>query len=385
MSGVVHEFKFLIKKFSMSEISNSNLAEINDDLITVCISGKLLSGRKKADYIVPLLAVGIELVDEVSADLTFLVQAELHNDTAKSLKAKKLGVQIIDENELVRLTDGLPILQIERSSVVREKLIKAIKLRDKLIQKLNSLVQDDSEAIKRFLKTLELSAEGFTPILTKTSVLEIDRTASMVAGPFFTSEEFPIPYSSDGMMLPLIQLDLREISRLSNKDLGDSLLQLWIDPDWSASSRGLIRNVPREELLNSNLTEFDYELHLEAFQSPVPIDLIYEPSDEFVNIITGYRSIGLRCQDSYLDLYDEELSIDVLQLIENDTQAFKSLLSVNEGLGILGSFYPIQYSAADSSMYCLTEFPMWGASGNAQILYDCGDDWMVFDFQESLR
>lgn len=352
---------------------------------TVCISGKLPSGRKKEDYLAPLLAVGIELVEDVTSELTYLAQADPHQNTAKSNKAKQLGVQLLDENELIRLTDELPILQIERSSEVRQKLIKAIKLRNKLIQKLNSLPEEDTEAVKQFLRNLELSAEGFTPIFTRTSVLEIDRTASMVAGPFFTSEEFPIPYSSTGMMLPLIQLDLREISRLSNKDLGDSLLQLWIDPDWSASSRGLIRNLPREELLNSNLTEFDYDLHPEAYQSPVPADLIYDPSEEFVNIITGYRSIGLRCQDSYIDLYAEDLSIDVLQLIEKETQAFKTHISDSEGLSILGSFYPIQYSAVDISMYCLTEFPMWGSTGNAQILYDCGDDWMVFDFQESLR
>jgi hypothetical protein len=373
--------------------TNQNLIDgVDDDApITACISGKLPSGRKKEDYIVPLLAVGIELMDEVFAGLTYLVQTDFRSESSKSLRAKKLGVQIINESELIRLTDGLPILKIERSAEVKENLIKANNIRSKLISKLSremnveKSINSSNSTKHSFLRNLELSAEGFTPILTKTAISDADRSSSMLVGPFFTTEEYPIPCSSEGMLLPLIQLDLREISRLSNRDLGDSLLQLWIDPDWDASPRGMIRHIPREEVVTSNLTEFDYEIHLDAHQSPLPDELIYDPDYDSVNVISGYRSVGMQCQDSYFDVYAEELTEDVLNEIEKDLAKFKSLLSASNDLHFLGSFYPIQYSAVDMSMYCLVHFPMWAASGNAQIFYDCGDDWMVFDFQESLR
>ena len=70
---------------------------------TVCISGKLPSGKKKADYQEPLLAAGYELVDEVSKDLSYLVVADPASTSSKAVKARKLGVRLITEDELAGL------------------------------------------------------------------------------------------------------------------------------------------------------------------------------------------------------------------------------------------------------------------------------------------
>lgn len=69
----------------------------------VCISGKLLSGKKKADYEVPLLAAGYELVDDVSKDLSYLVLADAESTSSKAVKARKLGIPVISEEDLVGL------------------------------------------------------------------------------------------------------------------------------------------------------------------------------------------------------------------------------------------------------------------------------------------
>jgi DNA ligase (NAD+) len=66
----------------------------------VCISGKLPSGSKKADYEAPLLAAGYSLVDDVVHDLTFLVLADPTSTSSKAEKARKLGVAVISEEEL---------------------------------------------------------------------------------------------------------------------------------------------------------------------------------------------------------------------------------------------------------------------------------------------
>jgi len=71
--------------------------------LTVCISGKLPSGKKKADYQSPLLAAGFELVDEVSQGLSYLVLADPASTSSKSVKARKLGVPVISEEELLEL------------------------------------------------------------------------------------------------------------------------------------------------------------------------------------------------------------------------------------------------------------------------------------------
>ena len=51
--------------------------EVAQPLKTICISGKLPSGRKKADYAEPLRAAGYELVDEVIKGLDFLFKIDM--------------------------------------------------------------------------------------------------------------------------------------------------------------------------------------------------------------------------------------------------------------------------------------------------------------------
>ena len=78
---------------------------------SVCISGKLPSGRKKADYAEPLRAAGYALVDDVSKGLSFLVLAEPDSSSSKAEKARRLGVAVISEEALIQLTSqstGMP-------------------------------------------------------------------------------------------------------------------------------------------------------------------------------------------------------------------------------------------------------------------------------------
>lgn len=69
----------------------------------VCISGKLPSGRKKADYAQPLKEVGLQLVDDVVKDLTYLVVADPDVSTGKSDKARRLGIAVLSEKQLEAL------------------------------------------------------------------------------------------------------------------------------------------------------------------------------------------------------------------------------------------------------------------------------------------
>lgn len=84
---------------------------------TVCISGKLHSGRKKSDYQEPLLAIGYALVDEVSKGLDFLVLADADSGSSKAEKAKRLGVQVISEAQLIEMvgefTSPEPVITVQ--------------------------------------------------------------------------------------------------------------------------------------------------------------------------------------------------------------------------------------------------------------------------------
>lgn len=58
---------------------------------------------------------------------------------------------------------------------------------------------------------------------------KIDRTGTLVSGPFFTSVDHPWPVGAQGYLEPLFQLDLRFASDVGGKDLGSGLLQVWMD------------------------------------------------------------------------------------------------------------------------------------------------------------
>jgi predicted DNA-binding WGR domain protein len=70
---------------------------------TLCISGKLPSGKKKADYESALSAIGIKLVDDVSSSLTYLVVADPHVSTGKAQKARMLDIPIMSEDDLTAM------------------------------------------------------------------------------------------------------------------------------------------------------------------------------------------------------------------------------------------------------------------------------------------
>ena len=70
---------------------------------TLCISGRLPSGKKKADYQAALAAQGIDLVDDVTRGLALLVLADPASTSSKAVKARQWGVQVIGEEELSRL------------------------------------------------------------------------------------------------------------------------------------------------------------------------------------------------------------------------------------------------------------------------------------------
>ncbi len=67
---------------------------------TVCITGKLPSGKKKGEYAEALEAAGYELVDKVSKGLSFLVVADPSSTSSKAVKARKYGVKLLSEDDL---------------------------------------------------------------------------------------------------------------------------------------------------------------------------------------------------------------------------------------------------------------------------------------------
>jgi DNA ligase (NAD+) len=100
----------VIDKMLANGVTVKDAVQVASDLAadkpgnSVCISGKLHSGKKKADYDAPLRLAGYKLVDDVIKGLTYLVLADPASASSKAAKARKLGVAVISEEELISLT-----------------------------------------------------------------------------------------------------------------------------------------------------------------------------------------------------------------------------------------------------------------------------------------
>lgn len=104
-------------------------------------------------------------------------------------------------------------------------------------------------------------------------------------------------------------------------------------------------------------------------------------------MIARASSLGMQCQTGYLDVYTEDLDEAIHEAISEDLVKYKEITSFkSRDVQIFGSFYPIQYSAADIGMPCLICFRSWGSDGNAQVFYAGNSiDGLWFGFEESLR
>jgi DNA ligase (NAD+) len=89
---------------TVTDVSETDLAP--SDSKTVCITGKLPSGKKKGDYKAPLAAAGFELVDKVTKDLDFLVLADPDSTSAKAKKARSYGTALISEDQMNEMIGG---------------------------------------------------------------------------------------------------------------------------------------------------------------------------------------------------------------------------------------------------------------------------------------
>jgi len=224
-------------------------------------------------------------------------------------------------------------------------------------------------------KALELSAEGYKLILKDTPVSEVDRKSSMLSGPFFSSKEH-VSYWGD---MPIIQLDLREISQLAGKDFGDGLFIFYYEPDQEADMQDA-SSIPRSEVETQAMTPFgqgeiddeesgdedEDEDEDEQLDSPYEEE-IFQKSSDTVKVIVGYESIGMQSQVSTIEYLSEDLPESIKSNIQDDLNQFIKLTNSKDVFHILGSFYPIQYDVTEVAVPCLVHFPQWNATGNAQI------------------
>jgi DNA ligase (NAD+) len=370
----------------VASVTEKSKAATPDGQKTVCISGKLPSGKKKADYSAALAAAGYELLDDVKVGLSYLVLADPQAAGAKADKAKKLGIPIISEEELIGLcavavsaaeakptansvqTDN--IVKIERGSKVEKHNTEMLKLRNEVLGYLAShkkLSSDgfskDSSTAANLKKAFAFFEESFALERKLLGFEKADRCASMLCGPFFTSAKHPQPERNGQLLIPFVQLDLDWINRSCGKNLPSGLLQVWYSP----SGNPEIRVIAPQDFSNNLLTDFstDDSMLTEA-ATMIPADWGFPHSDSFSQI-TSLVSIGITSPNltslCNCDYEDHEELMDLVEAIEDAQYGVRtSKKNVVPDAHLFGRFAPYQTSVTDYANYALI-FDVYGICG----------------------
>ena len=285
-------------------------------------------------------------------------------------------------------------VKVARSEIVKKQIQMATALQKEILDDAQALFPDEFKAdqghsdIRCFAAQIQLSAESFDVTFQPCNPQTVDRTASMLSGPFFTSKKFPIPTVNKEMLYPIVQIDLQIASALISEPLGDGLLQLWYDIN---ADEGIVRVIPRSELTVDKETGFEFVPAKNFDGFPLPVCWGSDPNEETVLVMSKYKSTGISTQAEYPEIYlndaDEEYEVpkSLFKLVKkfNHIAPDKSSSAVH----MFGTFSPIQYSAADVACKCLFHIAGdWGSSGNAQVFYKIDKKGGVsFQFLDSLR
>jgi uncharacterized protein len=357
--------------------------------------------KRSLNVIDTLLKHGADINISLNGDrLTDLL--EKRNDLELNKLFKKHGVPLYSNMELsdkkMEFKNSHDGIKITRSRTIQAQITEANALKLSLLNNLYEIGSEfgleRTEKINNLIKLIENSNESFDCELEREEYsLNSDnrrnmsnfeqRSSNLIGGPFFTS----INYPQDRGWLPVIQVDLRDISKLIGKSIGDGLLQLWYmqGRDLVDSLREKIVTIPREEVREELLTEWHHQYFDEAEVTKI------EPLNaewcgfywwaSWIKIV-GFVSKGVQCQHELVNELTESLS-DILpsELIEN-IYRFTSKCNFEfpggdpVAISFFGTFEPLTYSHADINKMCLVAFHIWGPrdDGGAQLFLNSETD-----------
>lgn len=266
-------------------------------------------------------------------------------------------------------------MRIHKTQKVRDQVNLAKRLQAELIRLIGKKISatkrrgNDPTEWGNLLSEVTLSAELYQIQVRTCAAKDVDRCSSMLCGPFFTSTMHPMPMGKSGPMVPLVQLELSELSAAAQEPLGDGVLQLWYDLE---AQKERIRIIPLTDVCAQELIEFEWHSPIVAESAfPLPSHLLSDPLGGEVKVIVGLTSQGVQSHFDALEARYFEATDDeddwlwtLLKLFGNCTFAKSSGY-----VAMFGTHSAIQYGAHEVNMKRLINIDDWGSTGHAQIFY----------------
>lgn len=273
-------------------------------------------------------------------------------------------------------------VKIERSSKVEKHNAEMQRLRNEVLEYIAShkkLASDGfsktSSTAANLKKAFVFFDESFALERKLIEFVKVDRCASMLCGPFFTSKSYPQPKHADQFLIPFVQLDLDWVNRGCGKALPSGLLQVWL----GQSGAPVIRVIPPQEVSKNTLTEFcSDELMLNEAVTLIPTEWGF-PHSATCSQITSLSSIGITspglnalCNCDYEE--HEELMELIDAIEENQFGVQTNKKSRVPDAHLFGRFAPYQTSVTDYPN-CQMVFDAYGICGAGKanlLLHDTG-------------
>lgn len=217
----------------------------------------------------------------------------------------------------------------------RQRVSEAMAILEPILSDVN--VRESTKNRIRF--ALDIAQPTYQYSLKETSPREMNRLSSMVGGWPYTSQKYPWPMNRDRPFPPFIQLNLKDISSLSNTDLGDGLLQVWATHESSlvrAIDQVDMLDPPSGEYLDTGILEIgedDSRFDSIAFEQ-MPharknsIICVGKPKPTVIPYFDACTSYGLD---------DEDLSDDQHKLIDQSIKLVKKYFSSYTSSNLLGA------------------------------------------------
>ncbi|ARU18289.1 hypothetical protein [Croceicoccus marinus] len=229
-----------------------------------------------------------------------------------------------------------------------------------------SMVADGSsdDAVGFVMDLLNMHRYVLKAAIELRPIAQLDRTCSMVAGPLYTSPEFPWP-SNDGLHLePILQLDLDWLSAESGRNVGQGLVQVWMDGSDSLTRVLPGHSVTLDQLtpppLARPLTEFDFSRNVYSWDATSAKRTVWVEAGRQITGIAGRTDQLHQMVNRLLDIRSEDHADEY---DANFVQRAESIAKVSlpdscrfhfDTIELFGNYFPWNWDAGIS--YPLIKF-----------------------------
>ena len=97
----INSFENILKEVEFTDVKNSN-NKLND--LTFVITGSVNNFNNRDELIEYIENYGGKVIKAISNNVNYLINNDINSTSTKNIKAKELGIKIISEDDLIKMT-----------------------------------------------------------------------------------------------------------------------------------------------------------------------------------------------------------------------------------------------------------------------------------------